>query len=382
MKKIFENWRRYKKHLLIEDLTFKGNIGIMADIGWADPKTDRLAYIHHQKAEAARGAFIQATILNKRKKVEREIAKHLSLIEDVASLPTPSIFVDNIVKFVESTKIRFTHDSKDDYGLGARRGGSAMYWGMYNIITFFNLEDIWAKQPRRFTKTVYHELGHAVDEAITRELKNVRGEGARDFIINILETVITHWGRRIPFEAISGPIGGPSGAAEAHKHIKKRGEKFEPWETASRFDQMNLGGYSGEIIDKIKSITVPGIVPHPRVVQGSDPYGELHVAHKELVYEFFASLKELITVLGRDILPIDIEMYCAFKNKKNYTSKLVRDWASTVEAIKDDYDAPKGSPEEKRWKSIWSSVIRIETMRMLDCSKDPNFIAKVLNELI
>ena len=379
MKKIFENWRSYKKELLTEDKTLKGSISIASDTGWEDPKTNRLAYIHHQKAEAARGAFIRTTILNKRKKLERAIAKQLSLIKDQTRLPIPSIIVDNIIKFVESTKIRFTNTASS-----LRGGGQAAYYSTYNMIVFYKLETVWAKKPDRFNRVVYHELGHALDRGIAKELKKIGDAGFSDLVVNFAESMMTHYGRRIPPEwYLVGSMGAGAFAGSAGDRIKKKTEKFDPWERAG-WESKEGKMYSVEVVDKIRSITLPGIVSHQRFSSTGDR--RAYAKHKELVTEFFASFKELTVVLGRDLLPIDIEVYCAHKNSlsggKDIPGRLVQDWTSTVEMIKDIRDTPEGSPMRRRWQKIYKRVLKTETMSMLDCGKGPNFIAKVLNELI
>jgi hypothetical protein len=122
--------------------------------------------------------------------------------------------------------------------------------------------------------------------------------------------------------------------------------------------------------------------------------------HKELPWEFYASLKGFSAHIGREIIPLDIQVFCAMKSRqtrgtqiqRGYYKNLLEEWYeflptklkktiddTSPEKLRDRYDRLKWHIQiQKLAKKLFSMA---EFLEMLDCSKDPNYVVQVLRSL-
>ena len=94
---------------------------------------------------------------------------------------------------------------------------------------------------------------------------------------------------------------------------------------------------------------------------------------------------QLVALFGRNITHLDIKIACGGR-RIDHDENIVEEWASSIRTLQ-DLDFSKGWGErdprlQNRFEELYVALRTSETMRMLDCSKDSKFIAKVLNELI
>ena len=137
--------------------------------------------------------------------------------------------------------------------------------------------------------------------------------------------------------------------------------------------------------------------------------------HKEYVVEFYATLKSIVALLGRDITPLDVTLMCtgdwtylaeriadgefddvawikSIKKFKRYHGQSLADIYSVYmtgpdEMDTDDFsqrvkDKKRLSHIDKRLEYTINLLMSSETSRMIDCSVGSKKIAQVLNELI
>ena len=217
-----------------------------------------------------RDKFIKIALYDRRDRMQEILSQALSH-EDKRILSVPHItnwFIEQVVHYLKQTKIHFfrgEHPNKDpDYG------GPAWFTKKHNVIGFEKWEAYWLTtglpihrpflgdplprvDPKRYKKTVYHELGHALDAAIYQALEKV----------------------------------------------KRLHPSYEAASKASK-GTVPSGWYSQSQYDKLLQITKKGLVTSKTKTS----------KHKESVIEFFASLRELYSFLERNITPLDVRLFC------------------------------------------------------------------------
>ena len=435
MQKLFENWRRYqnkiKEAAAPRPRSRSGprrrdpGVKISGEHGQLKLKLLTMA-------ETAREYFIKTLILDRRKELERKISIRLSEIHGVETLPMPSKFVDDVVSFLNSTEFHFSTKSREHFGTDADYGGPAHYSSQpdggnifrarsANHIVFSEIDTYWAEghpiwrrtDQRYYRRTVYHELGHALDAAIMLGLRAASGETSYAMDPGFWQA--RNFGYVFDFikkTFVGNYTQAPSGDLPAIQILNKK--------DASRY-------LSQDQFNKIKSIAKPNLSIQRTGV------------HKEYVVEFYASLKELIVTLGRDITPLDIQVWRlhaeyhgrrAMQRCRNIEdTKLVRwrtiqdidggvevlrreyrfhrlltDWIKSIGVHKprwahgpavvlepwqkpmymwqEDIDDLNEVDMPEEFYEVWCPLIKSETMRMLRTDLSPAKIASILHEIL
>ena len=381
MKKLFENWRGYlnEKRKLEEPVS---------------PRDDKRVLKLINLAEQARATFIKNIFYNNRKSLAKKIAKKLSEIENVSTLPTANKFINEVVDFLKSTDIKFTNkknsSSDPDYG------GPAFYLAGDNLIVVEEIQYWFAESGTEwYTRMIWHELGHAMDRAISVSLRRAADETiwgtalrrSNFTVLYYVDALKDFFQNEVVVPQMVGPIGNVALKPLENRFAKSEKKDIKRIEAGPGEEWW----YSKPKWKRLLSITKKSLSP-----------GRTKV-HKEDVVEFYASLKELNVILGREITPIDVQIMRAadwidFEELVYVGDIDDKAWINSIKHFKDFHGKSlreiNNEAERVRTKKFWETgpygrvakvvqrLIRSETSRMIDDSVSPIKVAQVLNELL
>ena len=205
--------------------------------------------------------------------------------------------MSKIEKFIQKTRIKFY--TGDGPGKDPDYGGPAFYKRKTNMIGIEQFPTYWHPKGinhARWVEMIYHELGHAKEEAIDRVFR--------------------------PFE-INDPFGRPdTGAIQVG--------------STSRY-------YSERIFNRTR-VCFPGLkMPG----QGTTGHGfRKGRRHSERPTEHFASLSALRQILGRSVEQIDLEMVCAKLAGASLSGHDFNRWAVSLPLLQ---SWMRGKEFQRRW---------------------------------
>lgn len=418
MKKIFENWRKrglceqseYVDPATGDPGTGKPQIKLPAPVfGQKYVKVPAAASMTEEERaqhiaefedmfEKYKHEFIQTLVLDRKEKLIKNLktfigaAKARVLPEDWA--------IREIANWLKNTKVKFMVGPRS--GKDPDYGGPAYYTKTTNTVYFEEFDTFWvnyrlrgkaphfwpgggvdikkgetAAQSMYFKSSTYHEFGHALDAGIVKTIKKAKVMSTEDFFDISTLGKITAPGLYPPIPDRPLFVGGKRKMVG----IGRKKDVTPSKEMQEEIRRVTGHYYSSTQWKKVRQIT-------NKRLHWTGRAGSLH---EESIIEFFASLKELVLILKRKILPIDIEVHCYSRHMRVSMEKGVatlRPDGGRLRRIKKEWEDTVLKLNKRERKYVWHQIIGVgespanETLRMLDCNKHPQFVAKVLNELI
>jgi len=392
MQKLFENWRKYVNEAETDaeydpDDPFADG-GELDTTDWDNFKANwpqiKAEYEGHYLRFKKK--FIKTVLVDRRESLEKIFKKDTE--ENKVSLPV-TFLVQELTNFLKNVKLTLMLTYKGGKPSPSRdpdrnyQGGPAFYdWKTgIHFEDFFNK---WYRAPLEgagwsYESVVYHELGHAMEHGLFLALKKAskiksKIEDPSIFDISVSET------RRYLRSML-----GIQPWDDEWKIFAKKSKPGEQWQSDK-----------GLSVQKYKQLLTiaPGL---------KDKFSYDHF-HKELPWEFYASLKAFTVQLERELIPLDIQVFCARRNRghgwrerENYRN-LLAEWYEFLptklkKIIDDAHDrATQGRSRaparvQRGW---WIAEVgdlagniygMAEFLQVLDCNKDPNYIVQVLRSL-
>jgi hypothetical protein len=374
MQKLFENWRGY----LNEASRPYGEKKLPAnEDNWPQIKAE---YEDHYLR--FREKFIKAVLVDRKDSLAKLFKKDTE--KNKVSLPVTFLVreLTNFLKNVKLTLMLTYKDGKPDPSRDPDRNyqGGPAYYDWKTGIGFENFLNKWYNVPIEGTgwsyeSVVYHELGHAMEHGLFLALKKAskiksKLDDPSIFDISAIET-----------QRYLRSMLGIAPRKDQWEIFVKKSKPDKQWRTDK--------GLSVQQYKKLITIA-PGL---------KDKFSYDHF-HKELPWEFYASLKGFSAHIGREIIPLDIQVFCAMKSRqtrgtqiqRGYYKNLLEEWYeflptklkktiddTSPEKLRDRYDRLKWHIQiQKLAKKLFSMA---EFLEMLDCSKDPNYVVQVLRSL-
>ena len=422
MKKLFENWRKYLNEAETDrgpNLLDDAEAELQRQFDDADAELDTTAEderilamnIEASREQEARDnwpqikaeyeghylrfrkKFIKTVLVDRRDSLAKIFKKDTE--KNKVSLPVTFLIKEltNFLKNVKLTLMLGYAGGKPDPNRDPDRNYTAGP-AFYDERTGIHFEDFlnqWYKDPTEgpgwsYESVVYHELGHAMEHGLRLALRKASKIKSKIDDPSVFDISLQEWKRYmrevLGVESQKGGLGKLLSEPEP-----------EPEKERARIS-----------IEQYKKLLT--IAPELKDKFSYDYF------HKQLAWEFYANLKAFTARLERELIPLDIQMYCAGRRRR-YTAgyelrdqdwdeykNLLEEWyeflptklKKIIDDAHDDYidniDAANVSDRTKR-RAWFDKVAKLanktynqaQFLAMLDCDKDPNYIVQVLRSI-
>ena len=416
---------------------------------WVDPAKNQAAAEHKDKFLELRQEFIETMIFDRREDLKEFF--DLKIGNRKINMLASSWFVAEMIKFIKGVEIKFTNRE-------GHSGAAGYYESSTNsiVVTGFDRRDQRQRTNRlkltgsaqvtdigwyNYYGLIFHELGHALSYGVKRILRKAatisnRYERNRlksfvddlekmpdDLVSASLQAptpeaivdkfafgtkiaklsvlagaILLHSTGDFVFNTLFSWLPGGRGVGLASTSPLAQHRKLAWEESALGKLYRRGGGYSSTVVNELSKVTEGPLL---------DSFGGRHM---DRVEEFLASLTEIQTMLGRAILPIDIELAKIYRygghrphlGENIAVTALQKEWLDTLPSksrimqeisLRTDENLqhairgawrrvpPREWFEDHVTLGVLTNLFSIETFRKLDFNKDPTYIAKVLRDV-
>ena len=420
MQKLFENWREFRKETMNEIYPAHERRPLDKEDRYIDPGKNQLIAELEDKFLEVRYEFIETMVLDKREDLTDLFTKKAGNAK--LAILASTFFAKELKRYLESTNIKF---SKSPNLVGTVLG---QYLPSSNTIIIFKTEHS-SKDSPELEDTMIHELGHAYSAGITYVIKKSQKISTRHSKLD---------SKRI-FEEVPEEILNQIAAAQdqpiesAWDLVSRMGNMFGPLYASVIYSAgkaiaddlishgMRLKGYTvphesgpmgkapgkgpariertSQIYDRLKKITRPGLIKTATI-------GDSLSSHEKVAAEFEAFFYQIEALLGRAILPIDIdilratkqgihrdplsspeisnfmvEWYDSLPNNSRLRKRIDKAIASLAHASTAPVRRSRRSNLVLAVRKVLWGFKRIGAFKMIDFDKNSNYIVSVLRDI-